>query len=810
MVYAVGLRVPARVIAPELDRVLVRGENLSLMTGQPLTLGYKLMLQDAERMVRALVQTGRGGDRVLLGYAGQENRDIKSTGWHDRMWEHLTAYGSPNFSELLRYTTPRSKCGHRIHAFGSANDWEVLRVVVAYLPRSQAVIDAFEAALGSVVAFGRGAISACNSFPGDGDRRFFDAGRDGSPPYLVTALAELRKKFTWQRLARMTPEDVPDAMLRRVLRLQGRFLALGLCRLANGEPPTPLLQLEHDRLGFSAWQTLLVTGPESSEAGVHVARDVHVWAGRCTCAASRTRSPCWCILLCRAFVIDDVNVAQCESSPSSALSVFGLSLGTNGLISSCSATAAGTSLGSRSFSRDMSVLARGESDIEGIAEVACSLGEVHGAQVHQPQPEQPEATLASEALAAAVDSDLGAASGHSGCTASGRGYANRAPLSLTPRRVPSRATDFAEPDTGSAVTDAARARADVVSTAGESSHHRAASLPLTAAVTAASADAPLSAASTSSNRAAALIPYDGNGVTGLFWDRDTTWYFDLEELFNLVSGRQPLASPTDTAIPATCSSRVLLREEPRFRALDARVAAIRAVTSIARQLTLLPHILRLALIREDLFSCSNNALAAGSNGLQDDATGSDTVTSIDDLNADAHESMLTSAQGQEIEVPDWLRRPLDAVARAARRIPQTLLEHEQPSDALAQEYGMDGLAAALQRGLTFADQSAATWVTSLETATANAHRALGIQPPSGQRARGGAAQAIVPAAKSRAEVDAFNAQADHFSSPLVVICNADELANRAARAAGATRVHTSAHAVATSAPQHAEAERQAT
>jgi hypothetical protein len=257
---------------------------------------------------------------------------------------------------------------------------------------------------------------------------------------------------------------------------------------------------------------------------------------------------------------------------------------------------------------------------------------------------------------------------------------------------------------------------------------------------------------------------------------------------------------------------VLLREEPRFKALDARVAAIRAVTSIARQLTLLPHILRLALIREDLFSCNNGALAAQSNEPQHDVTASGSATTyIDDSDVDAHpNSRLASAQGQEIDVPDWLRRPLDAVARAARRIPQTLMEHEQSSDALAQEYSMDGLAAALQRGLTFADQSAAAWVTSLETATANAHRALGIQPPSGQRARGGAAQAIVPAAKSRAEVDAFNAQADHFSSPLVVICNADELANRAARAAAATRVHTSTHAVGIAAPQHAEAERHAT
>jgi hypothetical protein len=63
------------------------------------------------------------------------------------------------------------------------------------------LVDAFEAALGSGIAFGRGAAAACNSFPGDGDRRFLDMGHDGSPPHLETAVAEMRKKFTWQRLA---------------------------------------------------------------------------------------------------------------------------------------------------------------------------------------------------------------------------------------------------------------------------------------------------------------------------------------------------------------------------------------------------------------------------------------------------------------------------------------------------------------------------------------------------------------------------------------------------------------------------------
>ena len=82
-------------------------------------------------------------------------------------------------------------------------------------------------------------------------------------------------------------------------------------------------------------------------------------------------------------------------------------------------------------------------------------------------------------------------------------------------------------------------------------------------------------------------------------------------------------------------------------------------------------------------------------------------------------------------------------------------------------------------------------MTSLENTTANAYQALSIQPPAAPRARGGAAQAIVPAARSRAEVIAFNAQADHFSSPLVVFCNAEVLATRAARMAAKACAHTS-------------------
>jgi hypothetical protein len=131
--------------------------------------------------------------------------------------------------------------------------------------------------------------------------------------------------------------------------------------------------------------------------------------------------------------------------------------------------------------------------------------------------------------------------------------------------------------------------------------------------------------------------------------------------------------------------------------------------------------------------------------------------------------------------------------RAAACIPQVLQEHTQPadSDALAHHLGTDRLAAALQRGLSLSDQPAAAWVTSLENTTANAYQALSIQPPAAPRARGGAAQAIVPAARSRAEVIAFNSQADHFSSPLVVFCNAEVLATRAARMAAKACAHTS-------------------
>ncbi len=54
------------------------------MSGQPLNAGlqqgYKFKMQDLERMVRALVLSNRGNKRVLMGYVGQENRDVNSTG----------------------------------------------------------------------------------------------------------------------------------------------------------------------------------------------------------------------------------------------------------------------------------------------------------------------------------------------------------------------------------------------------------------------------------------------------------------------------------------------------------------------------------------------------------------------------------------------------------------------------------------------------------------------------------------------------------------------------------------------------------
>ena len=71
---------------------------------------------------------------------------------------------------------------------------------------------------------------------------------------------------------------------------------------------------------------MLVTGPDAADSGMCVAREVHPWAGRCTCGHSRTRSPCWCLLLSRVFHIDDVNLAHNSPNAASALSVHGLSL----------------------------------------------------------------------------------------------------------------------------------------------------------------------------------------------------------------------------------------------------------------------------------------------------------------------------------------------------------------------------------------------------------------------------------------------------------------------------------------------------
>ena len=152
------------------------------------------------------------------------------------------------------------------------------------------------------------------------------------PPHIWRLQWQSCGKITWQRLARMSPENVHDAMLRRVLRLHCRFLAAGFCRLSDGSFPQPLLELEHGRLAFSAWQTVLVTGPNAADSGMNVAREVYPWVGCCTCGPSRTRSP-WCLLLSRVFHIDDINVAQNATNAASALSAYGLTL-SRGQISS--------------------------------------------------------------------------------------------------------------------------------------------------------------------------------------------------------------------------------------------------------------------------------------------------------------------------------------------------------------------------------------------------------------------------------------------------------------------------------------------
>ena len=377
------------------------------------------------------------------------------------------------------------------------------------------------------------------------------------------------------------------------------------------------------RVLFSAWQTVLVTVPDA-DAGMLASREVHPWAGHCTCAPSRLRSPCWCVVLGRAFYIDSVITAKLAINPSAALAEYGLSVRANGEL----------------FSRYVS-------------------------------------------------------------------------------------TDMQLPSNPSASTP---------------------------------------------------LLYDGNGLSGLFWDRDTPCYMDLHELFTANGGLSVHSGVA--SLMGSSSVTVLRREEPRFVALDARTSAVRALAATARQLAMLPIILQLALVREGLLDFTDVAEPAS----VDDSLLHDGVPGTD---ADVPHSAA---------LPPWLNQPIEAVLRAAQRIPQAMLEHT-PSDELARDFSLDRLVSEFHRGLSFVDQPAAAWVTSIETSVAQAHRALGIQPPSAPRARGGAAQAIVPAAKSRSEVDAFNAQADHFLAALVVECSAEEMASRAARSASVP-CHSSGAAVA--------------
>ena len=103
-IYAILLTMTALQWRRECRRVLVVGERVSLVFGDDLPLGYRVML------ARMLPMAEAAGDAELLTsiYFGQENRGAKSKSKCDRWQQHTTKWGCLNVAQIKFVTDRRN------------------------------------------------------------------------------------------------------------------------------------------------------------------------------------------------------------------------------------------------------------------------------------------------------------------------------------------------------------------------------------------------------------------------------------------------------------------------------------------------------------------------------------------------------------------------------------------------------------------------------------------------------------------------------------------------------------------------------
>jgi len=291
-VYAVFALPAAANCVEEATRVFDLGEGISLATGEPLELGYRIAVDGLLADARAFVDSGNKTELVALAYVGQENRgETCAKGKRlDRVRDHFGRTGEANLREFC-FRRSRDAESYVVTPIGpvhTASRW------LCFLPPRTDDVDMLECAF--IVLFVFFGIAIANNTPGSGRVRRFLHSTWGGGPLLGDRLIELQGTVSTDVLRDRNFDADVSFFLSRPLRVAALMMASGLCWRRQDDGTPEIIRPQADRATYSQFQcveallSLFATGLGGQE------RTIVLWANSCTCGK---RGRCACIMYAR-------------------------------------------------------------------------------------------------------------------------------------------------------------------------------------------------------------------------------------------------------------------------------------------------------------------------------------------------------------------------------------------------------------------------------------------------------------------------------------------------------------------------------
>ena len=186
-VYVVLVTMPASEWLMEYQRVIVKGERVSLLFGHSLPFGYRIVLMRMSALCK-----GADPSLLLTGfYIGQEHRGVKSKSWYERVKQHCTWSGSGNIRELSYLTNAPDRYVCTPH-----KNVVVERRIVSLLSAGEnfsKIINACEALTFALCALIPGFVPINDSPPGESLRLL--ASTFAGPPRIINLGMELIQRL---------------------------------------------------------------------------------------------------------------------------------------------------------------------------------------------------------------------------------------------------------------------------------------------------------------------------------------------------------------------------------------------------------------------------------------------------------------------------------------------------------------------------------------------------------------------------------------------------------------------------------------